>query len=202
MSRFQIGTSREGVVLYQNKYRIEPARLENWIYSLSGYYYVTLCTKNREYYFGHIAEGKMILSDIGKMAEKYWKEIPVHFPFVSLDEFIIMPNHIHGIVILEKDAMECGDAINLGDAINRVSTGGVTKQNNPMLNQAGISYIVRWYKGRVAYEIKKSRLSPSFGWQPRFYDHVIRSEEDFIRIQEYIRLNPLNWDTDEENMHL
>ena len=88
---------------YKNKYRISSTRLQHWDYAWNAPYFVTICTQNREWFFGTIVNGKMELSDIGKMAEKYWHEIPEHFPFVLLGEFVVMPNHIHGIVIIDKN---------------------------------------------------------------------------------------------------
>ena len=89
--------------LFKNKYRIRSTRLQNWDYSSNGNYFITICTKNRHHYFGKIIDGKMQLSDIGIIAERYWNEIPNHFSCVILDEFIIMPNHIHGILVIEKN---------------------------------------------------------------------------------------------------
>ncbi len=88
--------------LFKNKYRVESSRLKNWDYSSNGCYYVTLCEKNRSCVFGNIIDGKMFLSETGKYAEHCWNEIPDHFPFVQLDEFVIMPNHIHGIIVIDK----------------------------------------------------------------------------------------------------
>ena len=97
-TRYCVSTMKK----YNNKYRIETTRLKNWDYGWNGAYFITICTKNRIHYFGEIKNQKMQLSGIGKMAEKYWHEIPAHFPFVKLDAFIVMPNHIHGIIIIDK----------------------------------------------------------------------------------------------------
>ena len=83
---------------FKNKYTIKSTRLEGYDYSQDGMYFVTICTKDREEFFGKIEDGEMVLSKIGKIAEKFWKEIPKHFPFVILDEFVIMPNHVHLII--------------------------------------------------------------------------------------------------------
>ena len=83
-------------MLYKNKYRIESARLKNWDYSTEGCYFITICAQGRNHYFGTISNGIMALSEIGKIAEQFWGEIPDHFPFVHLDEWVIMPNHVHG----------------------------------------------------------------------------------------------------------
>lgn len=87
--------------LYKNKYRIESSRLKKWDYSAPGHYFITICTKDRKCLFGNVTRGKMILSEMGKIAEQYWREIPDHFNHVKLDEFVVMPNHIHGIIIRE-----------------------------------------------------------------------------------------------------
>ena len=87
---------------FQNKYRIESARLKQWDYGWNASYFVTICTQQRICFFGNVLEGEMILNDIGKIAHDCWLEIPVHFPFVSLGNHVIMPNHVHGIVIIDK----------------------------------------------------------------------------------------------------
>jgi len=88
---------------FRGKYSVETTRLKNWNYGKNGYYFVTICIKNCECVFGNVNDKKMILSEIGRIAEKFWLEIPTHFPFVKLDEFIIMPNHIHGIIIIDNN---------------------------------------------------------------------------------------------------
>jgi hypothetical protein len=88
---------------FKNRYRIESARLRNYDYGKNGAYFVTICTKDRQHFFGEIIHNKMILSEIGNLTNEYWYEIPEHFPFVKLGAFIAMPNHIHGIVIIDKN---------------------------------------------------------------------------------------------------
>ncbi len=89
--------------LFKNKYRIDSTRLKDYDYSQDGSYFVTICTKERELFFGEVQNNKMILNDLGVIAEKYWLEIPQHFENTELDEFIIMPNHIHGIIVIDND---------------------------------------------------------------------------------------------------
>lgn len=89
-------------ILFKNKYRIKSTRLKFWDYSKDGAYYVTICIKNRECVFGNIVNGKMELSEIGGIIRKYWQEIPKHFGNMILDEFVVMPNHLHGIVIIDN----------------------------------------------------------------------------------------------------
>jgi len=87
---------------FQNKYRIASARLQTWDYGWNAAYFVTICTQNKECFFGNIIDGKMHLSETGNIAQKFWIEIPNHFPFTRLGEFIIMPDHMHGIIIIDK----------------------------------------------------------------------------------------------------
>jgi len=86
---------------YHNKYRVKSTRLKDWDYSSPGHYFVTICAKDRINYFGRVIGGIVELSDIGRIAEECWKNIPVHFPYVELDEFVIMPNHVHGIIVIK-----------------------------------------------------------------------------------------------------
>ncbi|MCK9328141.1 MAG: hypothetical protein M0P69_21775 [Bacteroidales bacterium] len=88
---------------YKGKYRIESTRLRGWDYGSNGMYFITICTYNREHYFGEIITPTMQLSEIGKIAQNYWNQIPKHFPFVQLNEFVVMPNHVHGIIIINKN---------------------------------------------------------------------------------------------------
>src|SRR3972149_11281080 len=180
--------------LYKGKYRIESTRLKEWDYSTNGYYFVTICTKNQECVFGRIADGKMLLTRIGNIAKRLWLEIPEHFKNVELDEFIIMPNHIHGIVIIENQ--HCRDAIN---GVSTTDGGGITLAHNPMLSENSLSKIIRWYKGRCTFEINKIQITIHFAWQSRFYDHIIRNEKSLQKIREYIHYNPLKWGIDEYN---
>ncbi len=97
---------------FQSKYRIPSSRMQNWDYGWNGAYFVTICTDHRICFFGEIRNHEMNLSEIGEMARRYWLEIPKHFPFVILDAFVIMPNHVHGIVMIEKPySGHCNDTI-------------------------------------------------------------------------------------------
>lgn len=119
---------------FKGKYRIKSARLENWDYSWGAMYFVTICTQNRKFYFGDIVNGEMILSEIGEIAQRCWLEISKHFTFVELNEFVVMPNHIHGIIIINNPDNIGRDAIHRVSIIDRVSTddrvsleyGGIT----------------------------------------------------------------------------
>ena len=88
---------------FRDRYRIKTARLPQFNYGQNGYYFVTICTKNREEYFGQVIDDTVRLSDIGEIAHRCWMEIPIHFSCVNIDEFIVMPNHIHGILAITKN---------------------------------------------------------------------------------------------------
>lgn len=179
--------------LFQKKYRVLSARLKGWDYSQDGYYFVTICTKNKEEFFGKIKNKEIFLSSIGKIAQKYWREILKHFPFVSLDKFVVMPNHIHGILIINNWSSK--------DAIYRVSTksGGVTQKHNPM-GKNSLGEIVRAYKAAVKRFSTQNKIS--FAWQSRYHDHIIRNDREHNDIQDYILTNVVNWNKDKENLEI
>ena len=181
---------------YLNKYRIESIRLKGYDYSSNGAYFITIVTKNREHFFGKIMDGKMILNGIGENAQKYWDEIPQHFSFIRLDEMVVMPNHIHGILWIDK--FDDGIGIRRNVACN-VSTGNM--KNNKMMEispkQGSISTVIRSFKSVVT---NKSRpINPNFAWQSRFHDRIIRNENELNRIRKYIRENPVIWQRDRNN---
>ena len=191
---------------FQNKYRISSARLHSWDYSLNGAYFITICTQNREHFFGKIENQKMQLSEIGKLATQFWLEIPNHFPFIELENFVVMPNHIHGILIMNNILVETRFIASNNETNNETNVetrfiasrqdnniGGICGDKNPMLHD-NISKIIRWYKGRCSFESRK--IDSNFGWQSRFHDHIIRNSNSFEIIQNYIVENPLKWKND------
>jgi len=162
-------------------------KLQNWDYSNNGYYFVTICTKNKDKYFGEIKNEEMILNDIGKIAEKYWQEIPKHFDFVVLDEFIVMPNHIHGIIIIDKN--------NFVETQDVASLQLKHKQNKFGPQSRNLASIIRGFKIGVTKYSNQNNIN--FQWQPRFYDRIIRTEQELSNIREYIAFNPEKWPEDE-----
>ena len=152
---------------------------------------MTICTRGFLPHFGDVIEGEMRLSKIGNTARNYWIEIPEHVPNIGLDEFIIMPNHVHGIVIIsEAEPVETLHATSLPKRSGKMS------KISP--HPGSLSSIVRSYKSAVTRWGRRNGF-PKFAWQPRFYDHIIRNHESFHEIQFYIRNNPLQWDEDTEN---
>lgn len=176
---------------FQNKYRIQSARLENWDYRWAGAYFITICTHNREHYFGKIVDGKMILSDIGVLANECWNEIINHTKNVTLGEFVVMPNHVHGILILDngRHNVETLHATPLHyDESKNEQMSSISPKSN------SISAIIRSYKSAVTKHA--NRLELQFKWQTRFHDHIIRDQRAFKNISNYIINNPTKWGND------
>lgn len=194
---------------FKNKYRIPSARLQSWDYGWNGSYFITICTQNRLHYFGEITNGKMQLSEIGKITEKYWHEIPQHFSFVKLGAFVVMPNHIHGIIIIDKNDNRNGDVTVGNNAIVETPKLGVSTITTPVPTEpktggknqkwksGTLGAIINQYK-RIC-TINSRKIEPYFAWQPRFYDHIIRNEKSYKNISEYIFNNPTNWGNDKFN---
>ncbi len=274
---------------FQNKYRISSARAQWWDYGWNGAYFITICTQNRQHFFGEIVRGRDTINRVstspdGEMAYQYWQEIPGRFPFAELGDFIVMPNHVHGIIIIDKPPVPVETQFIASDPDTRFiasnpetrsiasehiasdpiasdhiasdhiasdhitsdhitsdhitsdqsiasdpnhaesiapdpeaqfiasdsetrsiaslqqnpqkQPGGFAGDKNPMLND-NISKIVRWYKGRCSFEIRK--INAEFKWQSRFHDHIIRNDKEYQRISDYIINNPDTWKDDKFN---
>jgi len=203
---------------YQNKYRIGSARAQWWDYGWNGAYFITICTKNRKHFFGEIQGEKMILSHVGVIANILWHEIPNHSKFVELGDFVVMPNHIHGILILDKpddindnvgtnnnpdSVVETGHAPFLQTPEQTPEQQSHTHTSNPStigqkrsrnIRKNTVSSIIGSYKSAVTKYA--NRLGYENGWQERFHDHIIRSDTEYQRISNYIIHNPANWKDD------
>lgn len=188
-------------------------RLANWNYGSNGSYFITICSKNREHFFGEIIKKRMQLTPAGAIASVLWHEIKNHAKNIELGEFVVMPNHIHGILILNGN----GDDYDLGTTQGPIDVEGTTQDPidvgtthalslppNPALSQRSnrfqnqgkntVSSIVGSYKSAVTKYCNLLELP--MGWQSRFHDHIIRNDESFHRISQYIRKNPANWAED------
>lgn len=209
---------------YKDKYKIESTRLQYWDYSSPGYYFITICTKNRWDYFGEINDKKMCLNKIGNITQKFWLEIPNHFPNVTLDEFIIMPNHVHGIIVINDSAGNATNT-NIGDGTNTYVTNNANAPTTPDITKTTeqinvtaaighnigktrfqnqgkntISSIVGSFKSICTKTINKTQNKIYFAWQPRFYEHIIRNTKSLEKIRQYIINNPTNWHSDRNNL--
>ena len=172
------------MTLYKNKYRIKSTRLPNYDYSSNGYYFVTICSQKKFCYFGQIVNSQMQLSQVGKIAQKHWQEIPQHFDGVYIDEYVIMPNHVHGIIVINRP--------------NNVETRNFASlQPNKFapLKPGSLQTIIYAYKSSVTRWCRQNG-DDDFCWQSRFYEHIIRDETALNNIRRYIINNPAKWSED------
>ena len=175
---------------FKNKYRIASVRAAFHDYASDGAYFITICTKNRRPWFGAIKNGKMELSEAGRLAWACWLEIPQHFPFVSLGAFVAMPDHVHGIIIIDKN--KTGPETRHVETQNFASLHDTDAPKNRFGPQSkNLASVVRGFKTGVT---KTSRLHfPEFAWQTRYYDRIIRGNAAFRAITRYIESNIENY---------
>ncbi len=165
-------------------------RLRGYEYSHAGAYFVTLCTWQRECLFGEIVDGEMVLSNIGSIAAAVWTDLSSHYRQVELDAFVIMPNHVHGLIVFCDEQAE-----------ETISQQGRV-ENPPLQDEIrhGLPEIVRGFKtfsSRRINAIRHNRGCPV--WQRNYYDRVIRNENEMSRARAYIVDNPSKWAYDREN---
>ncbi len=187
-------------------------RLKGYDYSQAGAYFITIVTKDRACLFGNVVDGKMRLNDAGRMIQSVWCEIPAFYSGVDVDEFVVMPNHIHGIVVLVGAAPRgrpgypvAGDVTGQARGPGPTLTGDVIGQAQGPAPTLSLPDVVHRFKTlttkRYADGVKQCDR-PSFPgrvWQRNYYEHIIRDEESLNRIREYVVNNPLQWELDREN---
>jgi REP element-mobilizing transposase RayT len=191
-------------------------RLREFDYRNAGAYFVTICAFQRECLFGEVVDGEMRLNGLGVATEACWRAITNHFPNVQLDEFVIMPNHLHGIMDITtsesvgsnvgaKQASSaspgfdnCGNNV---DDCNKGEAGGSFA--SPLRDgtvSGSLGAVIQNFKSVSTRKINKIRNNPGCPvWQRNYYEHVIRNEADLANIRQYIVNNPLKWDLDENN---
>ncbi|ACK69880.1 conserved hypothetical protein [Gloeothece citriformis PCC 7424] len=193
---------------------LKSTRLPDRDYRTNGWYFVTICTRDRFCFFGDIVNGKIKLSKIGEIADKFWFEIPQHSKHTYIDTYVIMPDHIHGIIIIDNPNLSspCRD---VACNVSTTKSGNVstkydhrTEKNeqydfyqemSKMSPKAGsLSSIVRSYKAAVTHWCKQNGYD-NFAWQPRFYEHIIRADDSLNTTREYIVNNPLQWQNNQNN---
>ena len=152
-------------------------RLPEYDYSKPGYYYVTICTHNRIEWFGDINDGCMNLNDCGLVVKQQWEWLGNQYPYVTLDKYIIMPNHLHGIVLLNRPVRNGRDRSLPSKTLSSL-IGAFKKTSSKILHSQGLN---------------------RFKWHKSFYDHIIRDDESLENIRHYIVNNPITWQDDEEN---
>lgn len=177
--------------LFRNKYRIPSARA-TWHDYNGGAYFVTICTRDMEHYFGEIVGGEMNMTEIGEYVQQCIKNIPQHNTYANVPAFVVMPNHVHLIVIIDD---ENADSI-CRDVPWRVSTFGKNETMQTIANQQGrLSTMIGGFKQSVTRYANANSIS--FAWQTRFHDRIIRDCDEINRIAEYIENNVARWESDE-----
>lgn len=162
-------------------------RIPEYDYSQEGMYYVTICTWNRECIFGKVENSGMKLSPIGEIIYHEWYNIPNHFKNIELDTFIIMPNHLHGIIIV---------GASLVGALDNPITQNTRAGTSPAPT---LGAIIGSFKSLCVYRCRNKRVDISKLWQRNYFEHIIRNEDELNRIREYIIYNPSRWMEDEDN---
>lgn len=175
----------------QHHYR-KSVRLREYDYSQPGNYFFTICTVNRACILGEIRGCGVKLSAAGEFVQATWLTIPDHFPMVHLDEMVIMPNHVHGILCIRTDED--------GMPVDRPWPGGSNAQSGIGPRKNSLGSIIGSFKSASSREINKHRGTPGVPlWQANYYEHIIRDEQSLDRIRAYIAGNPARWEDDEEN---
>jgi len=175
-----------------NKHHRRSIRLKGYDYSQPGAYFVTIVTHQRQCIFGRIVDGKMRLNEWGEIAKQCWNEIPQHYPNVTLDEYVIMPNHIHGIIILNDNNISTIDT----EIVGAKNFSPLQQNDHPRGTTQTIGSIVRGFKIGVTKWFRQ-HTNIYIVWQRNYYEHIIRNEMELLRIRQYIVNNPMNWENDE-----
>jgi putative transposase len=172
----------------------KPTRHTNYDYNLPGYYFVTICSFGKNCLFGNINNGVMILNDIGEAVNKYWNEIPKHFENVELDYYQVMPNHLHGIIVIDSTNNIVGNAYTAFPVNNAIRHSGQAFAFPTDRTKMILSKVVQQFKRQVTIDIKTRFGFKENIWQKSFYDRIIRNENELYQIRKYIKQNPMRWD--------
>jgi len=177
-------------------------RLEGYDYSQSGYYFITICTHGKESLFGTIEKDAMDLNDAGKMIQRWWNELINKFANIKIDEYVMMPNHFHGVIYIVESAGTGQCDMSVGADL-RVCPIGKGEHTGSPLRPDSINTMIQWFKTMTTNEyirnVKQNRWKPFDGklWQRNYYEHIIRDETSLGQIREYIVNNPRQWQQDE-----
>jgi len=164
-----------------------------------GAYFVTLCTRGRACLFGHVVNGEMHLNEAGETARRCWEDIPTHFPMVELDTFVIMPNHMHGVVVIGCKGEASDSPVSANTRAGMADASPLRSRPNGTQPRS-LSAIVRNFKSVSTRRINAACYAPGTPvWLRNYYEHVVRNEQELMAIREYILGNPARWDDDENN---
>ena len=179
---------------FQNHYRIPSARAK-WHDYNGGMYFVTVCTQNREHYFGEIQNGVMRLSEIGKYANEQFQNVKNHYPYAEIPLWVLMPNHLHAIIVINRKLIPYDRrSVETGRAPSLQGKGRTISLREIEQTKGWLSVVVGGLKSSITKFARHHNLS--FAWQPRFHDHIIRGNEDMNKIADYIENNVARWEYD------
>jgi putative transposase len=165
-------------------------RLPDYDYAQAGAYFVTVCTKERVCLFGDLADAEMRLNTVGQIVQSCWNDLPRHYPHVELDESVVMPNHVHGIIVIVDSHVGAQHAAPLQPHVDVGARVNVAP--------GSLGAVIRSFKSAVTRQINESPNAPITNpWQRGYYEHIIRNGRDLARIRQYITNNPENWTKDE-----
>lgn len=175
-----------------NPLRRRAMRLRDYDYSQPGAYFVTICAQHRKCLFGTIIDGKMQLNEIGQIVVECWNRISQHFPSVELDEYVVMPNHTHGIIRLKIPGRI---AIRSGEVASPALNNDSHKDEVP---SPTLGRILAYFKYQSTKRINQYRDTQGTQvWQRNYHDHVVRDDPDLQRLRQYIQNNPMKWELDQ-----
>ena len=180
-------------------------RLKEYDYSQPGEYFVTICTYQRDCLFGEIIKGEMHLNPLGFIVQEEWLKTQIIRPEIELDEFVIMPNHLHGIIIIKDESQNMGGthgrASLQGEPTPDASMQRINPAHSSLRRQPrSLGSIIAGFKSAATKRINVERKIPYAPvWQSRFYEHIIRNDKGLNNIRDYIVNNPMQWHVDEEN---
>ena|SRR6266850_4229294 len=171
------------------KHNRRSIRLSGHNYTQSGAYFVTVCTQNRACLFGAVVDCEMQLNDAGRIVQKAWSGLPGRFSQINVDSFVVMPNHIHGIIVV--GAQFIAPSNTFSNRVEEAAPG--TMNHTPTVGE-----IIRTYKA-VSTRAIRCTVNVDFRWQRNYYEHIVRNEESLNHIRQYIVDNPIRWDLDRDN---
>lgn len=184
-----------------DKHHRRSIRLEEHDYAQPGANFVTICTRDRECLFGHVANGEVRLNDAAEIVREQWLRTAQMRPNVELDAFVIMPNHVHGIIVIHESCRGEASVVEIHGSNTPSKSDASPLRQRPNGTQPGsLSAIVQNFKSISTRKMNAARDAPGMPvWQRGYYEHVVRNEAELMAIREYIEGNPARWDDDENN---
>jgi REP element-mobilizing transposase RayT len=182
------------------KHHRRSVRLKGYDYSLSGAYFITICTKDRECLFGQINTGEMILNEYGDIVQKYLEHLPERFSNMQFDIHVILPNHIHGIIIINDNCRgEVFSPPDMSTPLHRYEPQKKGGKTPPLRREPTLGNIIAYFKYQTTVKINEIRDTFCPIWQRNYYERVIRNDLELSKFRKYVQNNPLQWDIDKEN---